>query len=46
MDTEANRRAMPAADRSTWVQPAAVAAVIRWLASPEAASVTGTLVTV
>jgi NAD(P)-dependent dehydrogenase (short-subunit alcohol dehydrogenase family) len=46
MDTEANRRAMPEADRSKWVDPAAVAAVIRWLASPEAASVTGTLVTV
>lgn len=46
MDTAANRRAMPDADRSTWVQPGAVAAVIRWLASPEAAGVTGTLVAI
>ncbi|HSE95656.1 MAG TPA: SDR family NAD(P)-dependent oxidoreductase [Methylomirabilota bacterium] len=46
MDTAANRRAMPDADRAAWVQPGTVAGVIRWLASPEAAGVTGTLVTV
>src|SRR5262245_10810833 len=33
MDTSANRQAMPDADRSQWVQPADVAAVIAFLAS-------------
>jgi NAD(P)-dependent dehydrogenase (short-subunit alcohol dehydrogenase family) len=41
MDTSANRKAMPDADRSQWVQPGAVAAVIAFLASEEAAAVSG-----
>lgn len=41
MDTAANRKAMPDADRAQWVQPGAVAAVIAFLASPEAAAVSG-----
>lgn len=46
MDTEANRRAMPGADRSAWVTPESVARAILFLASPAAADVTGTLVAV
>lgn len=41
MDTAANRKAMPDADRTQWVQPDAVAAVIAFLASPEAGAVSG-----
>jgi NAD(P)-dependent dehydrogenase (short-subunit alcohol dehydrogenase family) len=35
LDTPANRRAMPDADYSTWVAPAAVAELITFLASPD-----------
>jgi NAD(P)-dependent dehydrogenase (short-subunit alcohol dehydrogenase family) len=35
LDTPANRAAMPDADHSAWVSPAAVADVIAFLASPE-----------
>jgi NAD(P)-dependent dehydrogenase (short-subunit alcohol dehydrogenase family) len=35
LDTAANRAAMPAADHTRWVAPAALAAVIAFLASPE-----------
>jgi NAD(P)-dependent dehydrogenase (short-subunit alcohol dehydrogenase family) len=41
MDTPANRQAMPDADRSQWVQPDAVAAVIAFLASEAAGAVSG-----
>ncbi len=41
IDTAANRAAMPKADRTTWVSADAVAAVIEWLLSDPAASVTG-----
>jgi NAD(P)-dependent dehydrogenase (short-subunit alcohol dehydrogenase family) len=41
MDTPANRTAMPHADRKQWVNPADVANVIFWLASPEAAQTNG-----
>jgi NAD(P)-dependent dehydrogenase (short-subunit alcohol dehydrogenase family) len=41
MDTPANRKAMPDADRSQWVQPDAVAAVIAFLASEAAGAVSG-----
>lgn len=41
MDTPANRRAMPDADRSGWVSTDEVAAVIAYLASDDAAMLTG-----
>ncbi len=41
IDTEANRQAMPAADRSTWLDPAAVATVVGFLVGPDAAIITG-----
>jgi NAD(P)-dependent dehydrogenase (short-subunit alcohol dehydrogenase family) len=46
MDTEANRRAMPTADRSGWVTPDSVARAILFLMSDAAADVTGTLLAV
>lgn len=44
IDTPANRAAMPDADTSTWLTPAAIAEVIVWLVSDSAAIVTGTTV--
>ncbi len=41
IDTEANRKAMPDADTSTWVAPDAIADVILFLASPAAGAVHG-----
>jgi NAD(P)-dependent dehydrogenase (short-subunit alcohol dehydrogenase family) len=46
IDTPANRAAMPGADFSRWTPPAAIASAILWLASPENATVTGTLLPV
>lgn len=46
MDTPANRAAMPNADRSTWVSTSDVSETIFWLASDEAAHVTGTAIPV
>jgi NAD(P)-dependent dehydrogenase (short-subunit alcohol dehydrogenase family) len=46
MDTEANRRAMPDADRSGWVSPDAVADVIALLASDSAGGITGAAIPV
>lgn len=46
MDTPANRRAMPDADRSGWVSPDAVAAAIALLASEAGGSISGTAVPV
>jgi NAD(P)-dependent dehydrogenase (short-subunit alcohol dehydrogenase family) len=46
IDTPANRADMPNADFSTWVAPADLAAVILFLASPEARAVTGALLPV
>lgn len=46
IDTPANRAAMPGADFSKWTPPASIASAILWLASPENASVTGTLLPV
>ena len=46
IDTPANRREMPDADRAGWVDPAALAAVIVFLASPAASAVTGALIPV
>jgi NAD(P)-dependent dehydrogenase (short-subunit alcohol dehydrogenase family) len=44
MDTPGNRRAMPDADRSSWVSTEAVADVIAYLASESASAVTGACV--
>jgi NAD(P)-dependent dehydrogenase (short-subunit alcohol dehydrogenase family) len=41
IDTPANREAMPDADFRSWTPPAAIAGVVRWLASDAAASVRG-----
>jgi NAD(P)-dependent dehydrogenase (short-subunit alcohol dehydrogenase family) len=41
IDTPANRKAMPGADTSTWVQPASVASLILWLAGDAGKDVTG-----
>jgi NAD(P)-dependent dehydrogenase (short-subunit alcohol dehydrogenase family) len=41
MDTPANRKAMPTADVSKWVQPANVAGLITWLAGEAAKDVNG-----
>ncbi len=46
IDTPANRAAMPQADFSRWVQPAALAGVIAWLASPAAGDINGAVVPV
>lgn len=46
MDTPGNRKAMPDADRSTWVSTDAVADVIAYLASDAASAVSGACVTV
>ena len=44
IDTPANRAAMPNADTSTWLAPAAMAEAILWLAGDAAGIVTGTAV--
>lgn len=44
IDTAANRAAMPDADHATWLAPDEIAAVIAFLASDDAAIVTGTAV--
>ena len=44
IDTPANRKAMPNADRSGWVSTEALASTVLWLLSEEAAAVTGTVV--
>jgi NAD(P)-dependent dehydrogenase (short-subunit alcohol dehydrogenase family) len=41
IDTPGNRAAMPGADRSGWTSPAAIARVIRFLASDDSAPTTG-----
>lgn len=46
IDTPANRAAMPDADYGAWVRPEELAAVILFLASPEASGVTGALIPV
>lgn len=46
MDTPANRKAMPGADTSKWVQPASVASLIAWLASDAGKDVNGAVIPV
>lgn len=46
LDTEQNRRDMPDADPSKWVQPADLAEVMLFLASPASRAVTGALIPV
>ena len=46
MDTPANRKAMPDADRSSWTSPAAIARVMAFLLSADSAPVTGALLPV
>ncbi len=46
IDTPANRAAMPGADTSTWVQPAALADVMCFLASDASRAITGALIPV
>jgi len=46
IDTPANRKDMPDADPALWVAPADLAAVMLFLASPEARAVTGALIPV
>ncbi len=41
IDTPANRAAMPKANHAKWVKPESIAALLVWLASDEAADVTG-----
>ena len=46
MDTPANRKDMPGADVSQWVQPSSVASLIVWLASGAGKDVTGAAIPV
>jgi NAD(P)-dependent dehydrogenase (short-subunit alcohol dehydrogenase family) len=46
MDTPANRKAMPDADTSQWVQPASVASLIVWLAGEAGKDVTSAVIPV
>jgi len=46
IDTEANRRSDPQADRSKWVSPQKLAALALFLASDEAAEITGAAIPV
>ncbi len=46
MDTPGNRKDMPGADLSQWVQPASVASLIVWLASDAGKDVTGAAIPV
>jgi len=46
IDTPANRKAMPSADTSQWVQPADIAGLILWLTSATAKDVTGAAIPV
>lgn len=44
MDTPGNRKSMPGADFSKWVQPSAVADLVAYLADERAAHITGTAI--
>jgi NAD(P)-dependent dehydrogenase (short-subunit alcohol dehydrogenase family) len=44
IDTPANRKAMPKADFSTWVQPASIASLIVWLAGDAGKDMNGAVI--
>lgn len=46
IDTDANRHAMPKADRSQWTAPEDIAKVVGFLLSPASATITGALIPV
>jgi NAD(P)-dependent dehydrogenase (short-subunit alcohol dehydrogenase family) len=46
IDTPANRKAMPGADTTQWVQPASIASLIVWLAGDAGKEVTGAAIPV
>ncbi|MDQ7812905.1 SDR family oxidoreductase, partial [Brevundimonas sp.] len=46
IDTPENRKDMPDADPSTWVQPSDLARVMLFLASPDSRAITGALLPV
>jgi NAD(P)-dependent dehydrogenase (short-subunit alcohol dehydrogenase family) len=46
IDTAANRASQPGADYSRWVSPAEIAGVIRFLAGPDSAPISGAMVPV
>jgi NAD(P)-dependent dehydrogenase (short-subunit alcohol dehydrogenase family) len=46
IDTPANRKDMPGADVSQWVQPASIASLIVWLAGDAAKDITGAVIPV
>jgi NAD(P)-dependent dehydrogenase (short-subunit alcohol dehydrogenase family) len=46
IDTPANRKAMPGADTSGWVQPASIASLIVWLVGDAGKDVTGAAIPV
>ena len=46
LDTVQNRKDMPDADPAKWVQPADLARVMLFLASPESRAITGALIPV
>ena len=46
MDTPANRKSMPSADFSKWVQPENVADVVLWLADERAGHITGSTISI
>jgi NAD(P)-dependent dehydrogenase (short-subunit alcohol dehydrogenase family) len=44
MDTPANRKAMPDANFSKWLQPSEVAELVLWLSDERAGHITGTAI--
>ena len=44
MDTPANRKSMPGADYTKWLQPQEVANLVFWLADKNATKITGTVI--
>jgi NAD(P)-dependent dehydrogenase (short-subunit alcohol dehydrogenase family) len=46
IDTPANRKSMPDADQSTWVPPAQIARVVRFLCSPDSMPTSGAAIPV